>query len=102
MAVAAYLILYNCNLLTISSRSGGGVGIKIFAIMLICNMIMCEKVEFRPFDPKRGREGGIEPRKNICQGMGVSGCMFDLIHYVPSTIFQLCRDRSSWVEPVLS
>ena len=28
--------------------------------------------------------------------------LFDLIHYVPSTIFQLNRDRSSWVEPVLS
>ena len=26
---------------------------------------------------------------------------FDLIHYVPSTSFQLCRDGSSWVEPVL-
>ena len=29
-------------------------------------------------------------------------CLFDLILYVPSTIFQLCRVRSSWVEPVLS
>ena len=28
--------------------------------------------------------------------------MFDLILYVPSTIFQVCRDGSSWVEPVLS
>ena len=28
--------------------------------------------------------------------------MFDLILYVPSTIFQLYRDGSSWVEPVLS
>ena len=28
--------------------------------------------------------------------------MFDLILYVPSTIFQINRDRSSWVEPVLS
>ena len=27
---------------------------------------------------------------------------FDLILYVPSTIFQLYRDGSSWVEPVLS
>ena len=26
----------------------------------------------------------------------------DLILYVPSTIFQLCRDGSSWVEPALS
>ena len=29
-------------------------------------------------------------------------CLFDLILYVPSTIFQLNRDKSSWVEPVLS
>ena len=29
-------------------------------------------------------------------------CLFDLILYVPSTIFQLYRDGSSWVEPVLS
>ena len=31
-----------------------------------------------------------------------SVCLFDLILYVPSTIFQLHRDGSSWVEPVLS
>ena len=28
--------------------------------------------------------------------------LFDLILYVPSTIFQLNRDGFSWVEPVLS
>ena len=28
-------------------------------------------------------------------------CLFDLILYVPSTIFQLNRDGSCWVEPVL-
>ena len=28
--------------------------------------------------------------------------LFDLILHVPSTIFQLNRDGSSWVEPVLS
>ena len=28
--------------------------------------------------------------------------IFDLILYVPSTIFQLCRDGFSLVEPVLS
>ena len=27
-------------------------------------------------------------------------CLFDLIIYVQLTIFQLNRDRSSWVEPV--
>ena len=29
-------------------------------------------------------------------------CLFDLILYVPLTIFKLKRDGSSWVEPVLS
>ena len=29
-------------------------------------------------------------------------CLFVLVLYVPSTIFQLNRDGSSWVEPVLS
>ena len=29
-------------------------------------------------------------------------CFFDLILYVPSTIFQLNRDGSFWVEPILS
>ena len=28
--------------------------------------------------------------------------LFDLILYISSTIFQLNRDGSSWVEPVLS
>ena len=28
-------------------------------------------------------------------------CLFDLILYVPSQMFQLNRDGSSWVEPVL-
>ena len=28
--------------------------------------------------------------------------LFDLIFYVPSTNIQLCRDGSSWVEPVIS
>ena len=32
----------------------------------------------------------------------VNLCLFDFILYVPSTIFQLNKDGSSWVEPVLS
>ena len=28
-------------------------------------------------------------------------CLFDLILYVPSTIFLLCRDGYFWIEPVL-
>ena len=29
-------------------------------------------------------------------------CLFNFTLYVPSTIFQLNRDGSSWVEPVLT
>ena len=46
------------------------------------------------------------PALYICKGIlrfFLCVCLlFDLIPYVPSTIFQLNRDRSSWVEPVLS
>ena len=37
--------------------------------------------------------------KDLARGLFV---LFDLILYVPSAIFQLNRDGSSWVEPVLS
>ena len=37
-----------------------------------------------------------------CRLLTESTDLFDLILYVPSTIFQLNRDGSSWVEPVLS
>ena len=36
------------------------------------------------------------------KGFGEGVSLFDLILYIPSTIFQLNRDGSSWVEPVLS
>ena len=42
---------------------------------------------------------------DVCLGLMVLLCLFrlfDLILYVPSTIFQSNRDGSSWVEPVLS
>ena len=39
--------------------------------------------------------------KNHCM-VHVFVCLFDLILYVPSTIFQLNREGSSLVEPVLS
>ena len=44
----------------------------------------------------------IEINKPLVELILVFVCLFDLILYVPSTIFQLNRDRSSWVEPVLS
>ena len=42
-------------------------------------------------------------KAGICDGVPSTSALvlFDLILYVPSTIFQLCRDGSSWVEPVL-
>ena len=40
--------------------------------------------------------------KEMCLVLYLSFVLFDLILYVPSTIFQLYRDGSSWVEPVLS
>ena len=43
----------------------------------------------------------IEWKRNFGVNQGFAG-LFDLILYVPSTIFQLNRDGSSWVEPVLS
>ena len=41
---------------------------------------------------------------NTILSLGTVGLqfLFDLILYLPSTIFQLYRDGSSWVEPVLS
>ena len=40
--------------------------------------------------------------RQILDFLGETVCLFDLILYVPSAIFQLNRDGSSWVEPVLS
>ena len=47
------------------------------------------------------------PLHNVMRGNGKPGisdivCLFDLILYVPSTIFQLNRDGIPWVEPVQS
>ena len=39
--------------------------------------------------------------KSYCVGSFLF-VLFDLILYIPSTIFQLNRDGSTWVEPVLS
>ena len=42
----------------------------------------------------------VDPQERSTWRSGV--CLFDLILYIPSTIFQLNRDGSPWVEPVLS
>ena len=46
---------------------------------------LMQKVKYNGFDPRL-----LEPGKTF---------FFYLIVYVPSTIFQLYRDGSSWVEP---
>ena len=49
-----------------------------------------------------GMTGSIQGEIFSVMSYHVHVACFDLILYVPSTIFQLCRDGSSWVEPVLS
>ena len=71
---------------------------------------MCEKLLIRntiilsnSLDPdKAQRFVGPDLGPNCLQRLSADNTLFDLILYVPSTIFQLNRDWSSWVEPVLS
>ena len=44
--------------------------------------------------------GHPDPSDFFCKILSLV-CLFDLTLYVPSTIFQLNRDGSSWVEAVL-
>ena len=41
------------------------------------------------------------PYLDLLSDYNIKVVLFDLIRYVPSTIFQFNRDGSSWVEPVL-
>ena len=61
-------------------------------------MFALSVLEKYSFHPSNGPSWMI----NILLGLQHLFLLFDLILYVPSTIFQLCRDGSSWVEPVLS
>ena len=44
----------------------------------------------------------LHTERNLTKIALYTGKIFALILYVPSTIFQLNREGSSWVEPVLS
>ena len=55
-----------------------------------------------PYDARRYAVGGGRADITAKSRCFLFVCLFDLILYVPSTIFQLCRDGSSWVKPVLS
>ena len=48
-------------------------------------------------DIEHNKGSQIYPRNQV-----ITFVLFEFILYVPSTIFQLHRDGSSWVEPVLS
>ena len=66
---------------------GAGVGVRqgsFLSLLLFINRLEALSREFYLNCP--------------CEMLFVS--LFDLILYVPSTIFQLCRDGSSWVEPM--
>ena len=69
-----------------------------FVVVLVRNLVHNEKrslVGLILFD-SRG------PRVTKWLNTFMFVCLFDLILYVPTTIFQLNRDGSSWVEPVVS
>ena len=87
---------------------------KIFEFtVVLANIYICVRVETLQwgFGEQGGNalisgERGIK-RQNWCKlensdTIGNMVWLVDLILYVPSTIFQLYRDGSSWVEPVLS
>ena len=57
-----------------------------------------EHLHLRNRDLERKRDG----EYSTSSLLNYSFNLFDLILYVPSTIFQLNREGSSWVEPVLS
>ena len=52
--------------------------------------------------PVKAPAGDLPKQFGPIKGLTNVFCLFDLILYIPSIIFHLNRDRSSWVEPVLS
>ena len=62
--------------------------------------VLIENMQANSGDPDQTPHSVASDPGMRCFSMFV--CLFDLILYVPATIFQLYRDGSSWVEPVLS
>ena len=61
-------------------------------------------MESQPQNPEFGNNPGNSPlllRVLVSLSAIQFILLFDLIPYVPSTIFQLSKDGSTWVEPVL-
>ena len=63
----------------------------------ICTFHTLEKNTFKDLQPPEKSD-----LQYKCLVLILFVCLFELILYIPSTTFQLNRDGSSWVEPVLS
>ena len=77
----------------------------IYEIYKLQNLQSESSIEISFITSRPGHQHLYNPTPIISEGSDqhhVSLFLFDLILYLPSTIFQLNRDRSSWVEPVLS
>ena len=85
------LLLYKSRVGDLRSHN---ICYHVAAFVIPLNLI-CNKTIFRLFLPFNPTD-----RLRVCVSLFV--CLFDLILYVPSTIFQLNRDGSSWVEPIFS
>ena len=66
----------------------------------LCYRVSVEKLEQIPYMLKLNHAAVFPHLLQILRHLKVF-VLFDLILYAPSTIFQLCRNGSSWVEPVL-
>ena len=81
----ANLVNYNCHLKSMATRMWQQEGDNNRVTMILTHLRTYADIGMF--------------RRSCC---GLSFVLFDLILYVPSTIFQLYKDGSSWVEPVLS
>ena len=77
-------------------------GLKHFRWSLIVSIIQTSKLNMDPFFSVHIFVYNDSHLSLNQQYVLPNVCLFDLILYVPSTIFQLNRDGSSWVESVLS
>ena len=87
-----------CQLLTTIPILIAMIWGKIYTLFLKLPFLLTILVEIEKLNIK----ANVYPCHSKKTVLIVFVCLPDLILYVPSTIFQLNRDGSSWVEPVLS
>ena len=88
------MCLLHTRIKEFSPRGEGGEGVQTEKSSIawkktLANYFFC----FSPY---------LQLLNSFTEGWWVRFFLFDLILFVPSTIFQLYRGRSSWIEPVLS